>query len=119
MALADPYRDLDVIDVRAPHFVQATTGAMAVAALASGVWPLLAIQALLLTAGAVLGRNFNIAVEGASSAMDTMRDLNDPSKLAPLECRSTRDSKPIRLQESDVALACSYRSDARKSRGAL
>ncbi len=58
MALAHPYRDLDVIDVRAPRFVQTTTGAMAIAALWTGVWPILAIAALLLTAGAVLGRKW-------------------------------------------------------------
>jgi hypothetical protein len=55
---ADPYKDLDVIDARAPRFNQAFVGLVAVAALASGVWPLLALPALQLTLGLTLGRKW-------------------------------------------------------------
>ena len=40
--LADPYRDLTVIDSRAPRFNQAVIGVVAVLAIATGWWWLLA-----------------------------------------------------------------------------
>lgn len=43
--LADPYRDLDVIDSRAPRFNQATIGALSALAVATGRWWLLGILA--------------------------------------------------------------------------
>jgi hypothetical protein len=55
---ADPWRDHDVIDSRAPRFNQATIGALALVALATGWWPLLAILAAQLAVGLVLGRRF-------------------------------------------------------------
>jgi hypothetical protein len=36
--LADPYRDLDVIDARAPRFNQAVVGLLSVLAVATGWW---------------------------------------------------------------------------------
>jgi hypothetical protein len=56
--LADPYRDLDVIDSRAPRFNQATIGVLAVLALATGWWWILAILAAQLWVGLSLGRRF-------------------------------------------------------------
>jgi drug/metabolite transporter (DMT)-like permease len=56
--LADPYRDLDVIDSRAPRFTQATIGLLAVVALATSWWWLLAILAAQLVVGLTLGRRF-------------------------------------------------------------
>src|SRR5919108_210205 len=56
--LADPYRDLDVIDSRAPRFNQATIGALATLALATGWWWLLGILAAQLVVGLTLGRRF-------------------------------------------------------------
>ena len=56
--LADPYRDLDVIDARAPRFNQATIGLLALVAFATGWWPLLAILAAQLAVGLVLGRRY-------------------------------------------------------------
>ena len=56
--LADPYRDLDVIDSRAPRFNQATVGVVAVVALATGWWWLLAVLAAQLVVGLTLGRRF-------------------------------------------------------------
>jgi len=50
--LADPYRDLDVIDSRAPRFNQATIGVLSVLAVATGWWWLLGILAAQL---AILG----------------------------------------------------------------
>jgi Domain of unknown function (DUF4395) len=56
--VADPYRDLDVIDSRAPRFNQATIGLLAGLASASGWWWLLALLALQLAVGLTLGRRF-------------------------------------------------------------
>jgi hypothetical protein len=58
--LADPYRDLDVIDARAPRFNQATVGIVSVVAVATGWWWLLAILAAQLAIGLTLGRRFCI-----------------------------------------------------------
>jgi len=56
--LADPYRDLDVIDSRAPRFNQATIGVLAVLAVGTGWWWLLGILAAQLAVGLTLGRRF-------------------------------------------------------------
>jgi hypothetical protein len=56
--LADPYRDLTVIDSRAPRFNQAVIGAVAVLAIATGWWWLLAALAANLAAGLLFGRRF-------------------------------------------------------------
>jgi len=56
--LADPYRDLDVIDSRAPRFNQATIGLLSVLALATGWWWLLGVLAAQLAVGLTLGRRF-------------------------------------------------------------
>lgn len=56
--LADPYRDLDVIDSRAPHFNQATIGVLSALAVATGWWWLLAALAAQLVIGLTLGRRF-------------------------------------------------------------
>src|SRR5213595_780027 len=56
--LADPYRDLYVIDSRAPRFNQATIGALSALAVATGWWWLLGILAAQLVVGLVLGRRF-------------------------------------------------------------
>jgi hypothetical protein len=59
--LADPYRDLDVIDSRAPRFNQATIGIVSVVAVATGWWWLLALAAAQLILGLTLGRRFCLA----------------------------------------------------------
>jgi hypothetical protein len=56
--LADPYRDLDVIDSRAPRFTQAFIGALALVAFLTGWWPLLALLAGQLVVGLTLGRRW-------------------------------------------------------------
>jgi hypothetical protein len=56
--LADPYRDLDVIDSRAPRFNQATIGLLATLALATGWWWLLGLLGAQLVVGLTLGRRF-------------------------------------------------------------
>jgi hypothetical protein len=56
--LADPYRDLDVIDSRAPRFNQATIGLLATLALATGWWWLLGVLGVQLLVGLTLGRRF-------------------------------------------------------------
>ena len=56
--LADPYRDLDVIDARAPRFNQATIGLLSALAVAFGWWWLLALLAAQLAVGLTLGRRF-------------------------------------------------------------
>jgi hypothetical protein len=56
--LADPYRDLDVIDSRAPRFTQAVIGTLALASFLTGWWPLLALLAGQLVIGLTLGRRW-------------------------------------------------------------
>jgi hypothetical protein len=55
---ADPYRDLDVIDSRAPRFNQATVGALALAAVLTGWWLILGLLAAQLAIGLTFGRRF-------------------------------------------------------------
>lgn len=55
---ADPYRQTDVIDARAPRFNQATIGALALVAFVTDWWPLLAILAAQLLVGLVFGRRY-------------------------------------------------------------
>jgi Domain of unknown function (DUF4395) len=55
---ADPYRDLDVIDSRAPRFNQVVVGVLALVAVVGG-WPwLLALVAAQLVVGLTLGRRW-------------------------------------------------------------
>ena len=56
--VAHPYRDLDVIDSRAPRFNQATVGVVALLAVASGWWWLLALLAAQLAVGLTFGRQY-------------------------------------------------------------
>ncbi|MBK9516797.1 MAG: DUF4395 family protein [Anaeromyxobacter sp.] len=55
---ADPYRDLAVIDARAPRFNQATVGVVALAGVLTGWWGLYALLALQLTLGLAFGRRW-------------------------------------------------------------
>jgi hypothetical protein len=55
---ADPYRDLDVIDSRAPRFNQTVIGTLSVLAVATGWWWLLAALAAQLWIGLSFGRRF-------------------------------------------------------------
>ena len=55
---ADPYRDLAVIDSRAPRTNQAVVGVLAVVAVATGWWWLLALLAAQLAVGLLFGRRF-------------------------------------------------------------
>ena len=55
---ADPYRDLAVIDSRAPRFNQAVIGSVSLVAVATGWWWLLALLALQLALGLTLGRRW-------------------------------------------------------------
>jgi hypothetical protein len=56
--VADPYRDLDVIDSRAPRFNQATVGLVALLAVVTGWWWLLALLAVQLAIGLTFGRQY-------------------------------------------------------------
>lgn len=56
--LADPYRDLDVIDSRAPRFNQVVVGVLSVVAVLTGWWWLLALLAVQLAVGLTLGRRY-------------------------------------------------------------
>jgi hypothetical protein len=58
---ADPYRDMQVIDSRAPRFNQATIGVLAFVAVATGWWWLIALLALQLALGLTLGRRWCLA----------------------------------------------------------
>jgi len=55
---ADPYRDLAVIDARAPRFNQATVGVLALVATVTGWWGLYALLALQLSLGLAFGRRW-------------------------------------------------------------
>jgi hypothetical protein len=55
---ADPYRDLEVIDSRAPRTNQAVIGTVAVLAVVTGWWWLLAVLAAQLAIGLTFGRRF-------------------------------------------------------------
>jgi hypothetical protein len=55
---ADPYRDLDVVDARAPRVNQATVGILSAVAVATGWWPILALLALQLGIGLRFGRRY-------------------------------------------------------------
>ena len=56
--LANPYRDLDVIDSRAPRTNQAVIGTLALVAVVTGWWWLLALLAAQLAVGLTLGRRY-------------------------------------------------------------
>src|SRR5688572_11132630 len=55
---ADPYRDLDVIDSRAPRFNQAVVGLLSLLAVLTGWWWLLGLLALQLAVGLTFGRRW-------------------------------------------------------------
>jgi hypothetical protein len=59
--LADPYRDLDVIDSRGPRTNQAVIGVLSLLAVLTGWWWLLALLALQLALGLTLGRRWCLA----------------------------------------------------------
>ena len=56
--LAHPYRDLDVIDSRAPRTNQAVIGTLALVAVVTGWWWLLALLAAQLAVGLTFGRRY-------------------------------------------------------------
>ena len=56
--VADPYRETDVIDTRAPRFNQVVIGSLALVAFLTGWWPLLAILAAQLLVGLTFGRRW-------------------------------------------------------------
>jgi hypothetical protein len=58
---AHPYRDIDVIDARAPRFNQATVGVISLIAVMTGIWPLLALLAAQLAIGLRFGRRYCLA----------------------------------------------------------
>jgi len=58
---ADPYRDTDVIDGRAPRTNQTVVGLVALVAVVTGWWLLLALLALQLALGLTLGRRWCLA----------------------------------------------------------
>ena len=58
---ADPYRDTQVIDARAPRTNQAVIGVVALVAVLTGWWVLLALLALQLALGLTLGRRWCLA----------------------------------------------------------
>lgn len=55
---ADPYRDLHVIDARAPRFNQVFVGSISLLAVATGWWPLLTLLAAQLAVGLFVGRRY-------------------------------------------------------------
>ena len=58
---ADPYRDTELIDERAPRFNQVVVGLLSLVAVLTGWWWLLALLALQLALGLTLGRRWCLA----------------------------------------------------------
>lgn len=58
---ADPYRDTELIDERAPRVNQVVVGILAAVAVVTGPWWLLALLALQLALGLTLGRRWCLA----------------------------------------------------------
>lgn len=58
---AHPYRDLDVIDARAPRFNQASIGILSLVAVATGWWPILGLLTAQLALGLRFGRRYCLA----------------------------------------------------------
>lgn len=58
---ADPYRDLDVIDRRAPRANQLAIGVLALVAFLTGWWPILGLLAFQLVVGLTFGRRWCVA----------------------------------------------------------
>jgi hypothetical protein len=58
---ADPDRDLAVIDARAPRLNQLLTGLLALSSLLTGAWPLVAVAAVQISTGLLLGRRWCLA----------------------------------------------------------
>ena len=58
---ADPYRDTELIDERAPRFNQVVVGLLSLLAVLTGWWWLLALLALQLALGLTLGRRWCLA----------------------------------------------------------
>lgn len=58
---ADPYRDTDVIDSRAPRTNQLVIGVLSLVAIVMGWWWLLALLALQLAVGLTFGRRYCLA----------------------------------------------------------
>src|SRR2546422_1292249 len=57
---ADPYRDTDVIDARAPRTNQAIVGTLSLLAVVTGWWPILGLLAGQLVIGLLFGRRYCI-----------------------------------------------------------
>ena|ERR671934_1436526 len=55
---ADPYRDTDVIDARAPRTNQAIVGTLSLAAVVTGWWPILGVLGAQLAIGLAFGRRY-------------------------------------------------------------
>jgi hypothetical protein len=55
---ADPYRDTDVIDARAPRTNQAIVGTLSLVAVITGWWPILGIVGAQLAIGLAFGRRY-------------------------------------------------------------
>jgi len=61
MPIAHPYRDLQVIDARAPRLNQAVVGLVSLAGVLTGWWPLFALVALQLLLSLRFGRRWCLA----------------------------------------------------------
>ena len=103
--LADPYRDTDVIDSRAPRFNQATIGTLSLVAVLTGWNWLVGLLALQLVVGLVIGRRYCLP---CLAYFELVQPRFGEGTL--------EDSRPPRAANIVGAVVC--RGDARDTRSA-
>ena len=118
---ADPYRDLDVIDARAPRFNQLVIGSLALTAFLVDWWPLYAILAVQLAPGLTLGRRWCLPASptSSSSSRSSARDRSRTrGRLASRTCSELCSSAPRRSRTRRVLRRSAGRSgcSSRRSR---
>ena len=84
---AHPYRDLDVIDARAPRFNQATVGVVSLVAVLTGWWALLGLLALQLGIGLRYGRQYCLP---CVAYFELVQPLQRRTRSRTRACRGSR-----------------------------
>src|SRR5205814_10551114 len=90
---ADPYRDTDVIDSRAPRTNQAIVGTLSLLAVVTDWWPILGVLAGQLAIGLLFGRRYCLP------SLLYFEVIQPPIGAGP-----TDDSRPPRFATVDAAV---------------